>query len=53
MELIKASAKQLGLNIAIAFEEMKATVLNVINAMLEKLGVLENLPFGIGEKFKV
>ena len=51
-ELIKASAKQLGLNIAIVFEEMKATVLNVIDAMLEKLGVLEKLPFGIGDKFK-
>lgn len=51
-ELIKASAKQLGLNIAIAFEEMKATVLNTINAMLDKLGVLEKLPFGIGDKFK-
>ena len=51
-ELIKASAKQLGINVAIVFETMKATVLNVIDAMLEKLGVLEKLPFGIGEKFK-
>gem|GEM_PF-3837528 len=51
-DLIKASAVQLGLNIAIAFEEMKATVLNTINAMLDKLGVLEKLPFGIGDKFK-
>jgi len=50
--LIKASAVQLGLNIAITFEEMKATVLNTIDAMLEKLGVLEKLPFGIGDKFK-
>src|SRR5690606_31720207 len=51
-DLIKASTKQLGINVAISFEEMKATVLNVIDAMLEKLGVLEKLPFGIGEKFK-
>lgn len=51
-DLIKASTKQLGINVAISFEKMKATVLNVIDAMLEKLGVLENLPFGIGEKFK-
>src|SRR5690554_1468903 len=51
-DLIKASTKQLGINVAIVFEEMKAATLNAVNAMLEKLGVLEKLPFGIGDKFK-
>src|SRR5690554_2552898 len=51
-DLIKASTKQLGINVAISFEEMKAATLNAVNAMLEKLGVLEKLPFGIGDKFK-
>ncbi|MCF8012679.1 MAG: hypothetical protein K9L56_15530 [Clostridiales bacterium] len=51
-ELLKTSTKQLGISVAIAFQEMKKTVLTSINAMIEKLGVLEKLPFGIGDKFK-
>lgn len=50
-DLIKASAVQLGINIAIVFERMKNAVLNVINEMLQRLAVFEKLPFGIGEKF--
>lgn len=51
-ELLKANATQLGLYISIAFEEMKSVVLNAVNAMIEKLGILEKLPFGLGDKFK-
>jgi len=34
------------------FATMKATVLTVIDAIIDKLSVLEKLPFGVGEKFK-
>jgi len=51
-ELLKANVTQLGLYISIAFEEMKSVVLNAVNAMIEKLGILEKLPFGLGDKFK-
>ena len=51
-DLIKASAVQLQLNMSIIFEKMKVSVLGVIDSILEKLGALENLPFGIGEKFQ-
>jgi len=50
-ELLKASATQLGLNISLVFERMKGTVLSAVNAILERLSVLENLPFGLGERF--
>ena len=51
-ELLKANATQLGLYISIAFEEMKSVVLNAVDAMIDKLGILEKLPFGLGDKFK-
>ena len=51
-ELLEANATQLGLYISIAFEEMKSVVLNAVDAMIDKLGILEKLPFGLGDKFK-
>ena len=51
-DLLKASAVQLGLNISIAFEEMKRVVLNAVEDILSRLSLLEKIPFGIGEKFK-
>src|SRR5690554_5019984 len=50
-ELIKASAKGLVTNIQLGFTKMKATVLEVVDAIISKLSVLEKLPFGVGEKF--
>lgn len=50
-ELLKASAVQLGLNIAITFEEMKVAVIRAVDSILDNLSVLERLPFGIGQKF--
>lgn len=49
--LIKTSATQLSLNVAIVFERMKEAVLGAINGILERLTALEGLPLGIGEKF--
>lgn len=50
-DLVRAHATNLGLSVSIAMEEMKHATLNAVNAMLERLVVLEKLPFGIGEKF--
>lgn len=50
-ELLKASAVQLSLNMALAFEEMKRSVIGAVNEILERLSVLENLPFGLGDEF--
>lgn len=47
-----ASAKLMVTEIQLGFERMKHAVLTAVNFMLEKLSVLEKLPFGIGEKFK-
>ena len=51
-EQIKAQAENMSIGIQVAFIKMKQVTLNTIDAMLEKLGVLESLPFGIGDKFK-
>lgn len=51
-DLIKASAEQLGINTAITFEGMKGDVIGAVDAILERLGVLEKIPFGVGDKFK-
>ena len=51
-EQIKAQAENMSIGIQVAFLKMKQVTLNTIDAMLEKLGVLESLPFGIGDKFK-
>ena len=50
-DLLKAHATQLGLSISIAMEEMKRVTLSAVNAILERLSVLEKLPFGLGEQF--
>ncbi|HPZ14941.1 MAG TPA: phage tail tape measure protein, partial [Bacillota bacterium] len=50
-EYLKASAERLALNISLSFERMKHAVINAVGEILERLSVLENLPFGIGDKF--
>ncbi len=51
-EVIKASVQGLVIGVKIAFEGMKTAVLGAVNFMIEKLGVLEKIPFGVGDKFK-
>ena len=50
-ELLTGSAQQAGLKMTLAFEEMRHSVLRAVDAILERLSVLEDLPFGLGEKF--
>src|SRR5690606_9226647 len=50
-ELIKASATQVGLSVSLAFAQMQHAVIGAVNAILDQLSVLENVPFGIGEQF--
>jgi hypothetical protein len=35
----------------IAFEKMKIAIFRIVNSILQKMSALENLPFGVGEKF--
>lgn len=50
-EYLKASAERLALNMSLSFEQMKHAVINAVGEILERLSVLENLPFGLGDKF--
>lgn len=50
-EYLKASAERLALNMSLSFERMKHVVISAVEVILERLSVLENLPFGIGDKF--
>ncbi|WP_461372040.1 phage tail tape measure protein, partial [Candidatus Darwinibacter acetoxidans] len=50
-EYMKASAEKLALNMSLSFEKMKVTVIGVVDEILERLSILESLPFGIGESF--
>src|SRR5690554_4842228 len=50
-EYMKASAEKLALNMSLSFEKMKVTVIGVVDEILERLSILEALPFGIGESF--
>src|SRR5690606_10089398 len=45
------SVKFLVVEIQLAFEHIKHAVLSAVNFIVDKLSVLEKLPFGIGEKF--
>ncbi|MCK8826412.1 phage tail tape measure protein [Natroniella acetigena] len=40
------------INAQISFQQLQATVLRVVNNILERLGVLEQLPFGVGDNFR-
>ncbi len=51
-EYLKAKASGMGISIAKIFEEMKLSLFESIDGILEKFAALENLPFGWGEKFK-
>jgi hypothetical protein len=35
----------------IAFEKMKIAIFRIVNSIIQKMSALENLPFGVGEKF--
>src|SRR5690606_11601508 len=48
---LKAYAEKLALNMSLSFEKMKVTVIGVVDEILERLSILESLPFGIGESF--
>ncbi|WP_461371886.1 phage tail tape measure protein, partial [Candidatus Darwinibacter acetoxidans] len=50
-EYMKASAEKLALNMSLSFEKMKVTVIGVVDEILERLSILESLPFGIGDSF--
>lgn len=50
-EYIKAQGENMSIGIQTAFHKMKQVTLDTINTMLEKLSVLESLPFGVGDKF--
>ena len=50
-DLLKAKASQMTINISIAFEKMRGKVLEIVGEIMEKLSAMEDLPFGIGEKF--
>lgn len=50
-EYMRASAEKLALNMSLSFEKMKVTVIGVVDEILERLSILESLPFGIGESF--
>ena len=51
-DYLKAQAENLGLNVSIAMQNMKLAIIDAVDTMLEKLSVLENLPWGLGEQFK-
>ncbi|MGI6102959.1 MAG: phage tail tape measure protein, partial [Bacillota bacterium] len=50
-EYMRASAEKLALNMSLSFEKMKVTVIGVVDEILERLSILESLPFGIGDSF--
>src|SRR5690606_36994667 len=50
-EYMKASAEKLALNMSLSFEKMKVTVIGIVDDILERLSILEVLPFGIGDSF--
>lgn len=50
-EYMKASAEKLALNMSLSFEKMKVTIIGVVDEILERLSILEALPFGIGDSF--
>ena len=50
-ELIKASVVSLVSSVRLNFTRMKATILEIVDDIVDKLSVLEKLPFGVGEKF--
>ena len=50
-EYLKAQAENLGISISIAMEKMKHATLGAVDAIIEKLSVLEKLPWGLGDGF--
>src|SRR5690606_36763619 len=50
-EYMRASAETLAFNMSISFEKMKITVIGIVDDILERLSILEALPFGIGDSF--
>jgi TP901 family phage tail tape measure protein len=50
-EYMRASAERLALNMSLSFEKMKVTIIGVVDEILERLSILESLPFGIGDSF--
>ena len=51
-EYLKAQAENMGIKISISMEKMNLAVISAVDAMLEKLSVLEKLPWGLGDQFK-
>ncbi len=51
-EYLRAQAENMGLKIAIAMQKMKLAIIDAVDTMLDKLSVLEKLPWGLGEQFQ-
>ena len=51
-EYLKAQAENLGINVSSAMQKMKLAIIDAVDTMLDKLSVLEKLPWGLGEQFQ-
>lgn len=48
---MKVNVDNFAIQARISFEKMKIAIFRVVNAIIERMSALEDLPFGIGEKF--
>lgn len=50
-EYLKAQAENMGIKISLSMQKMKLATIDAVDTILDKLSVLENLPWGLGEQF--